>query len=271
MLFFFALLLFIFHFKVTPLAYSVRSETSVDLQYGQFIDSDENIKLFALKPEFDLILTLDRLLDEDFTELTGNLSPKSAAFIILQAIGLLKYYQANGIEEINEEKLKLTMLCCNKKQLTNNIYFISPPFDYVSNVTNRDHSNSSPSMSLCKCVKLLVKNLRRKLIKSDDVINYLEEILDDDKVSTLSIAKTICEMILFEVPWNFESPGTLELWLDIQRTKFINLLNYENETESMSQKTVHNYYFMLFLTRSNINLLFQCINQIRVRLLNQLY
>uniref|UniRef100_T1JTA5 Uncharacterized protein n=1 Tax=Tetranychus urticae TaxID=32264 RepID=T1JTA5_TETUR len=255
------------NFLVTPLAYSIRSEVSFDLKYGQFIDPDENVKMFALKPEFDLIITLDRLLDEDSSELTGSLNLKNAAFIILQFISLLKYYQANGIEGVNEDQLKLTMLCCNKKQTTNNMYLISPSFDYVSNVT-KHYSDSSTSLSLCKCVKVLVRNLRRKLTKSDDLLTLVEDILHEETSSSLTIAKSLCEIILFEVPFNFESQGTLELWLDIQRTKFINLLNYETEKESASHKTVHNYYFMLFLTRSNLKILFQCINQVRGKLLS---
>lgn len=205
---------------------------------------------------------MDQLVAGNIGDADCKLSIKKASFVILQVIALLKYYQANGVEEITNKQLEKTIICFNKESSNSQVYLISPNFEYITNVSIDCQSpKTTKTYSLCECIRLLVQNIQRKL-QSNDLIAIVEKIVNQERAQSLSIAKTLCEALFFSVPLNFETQSTLALWLDIQRTKYINTISSDPDNLT-SIKNVFNYYYMLFLTRSDMKILFYCINQLR--------
>ncbi|XP_074593274.1 uncharacterized protein LOC141849013 isoform X2 [Brevipalpus obovatus] len=272
------------NFMVTPSAYGVRSEGAQDFLIDQFILSDKNgtensvggEKLFVLKSQFNLVYSLNQFITGDIDQLLAGsaLNLKKCCFIILQIISLLEYYQANGIDELEEKQLHMILLFfrsspvkCSNGLHENNVYVMSPSFEYLKS-KSKESSQSSVTLStsflaysMFECIRRLVQNLQKQMSSSDSSV--MDKIISQSKVTqSLSIAKALCEALFFEVPLNLKNQTSLDLWLDIQRTKLINVFNKDSQIV-FDSKTVYFYYCLLFFTRSDSRTLFQSINQLK--------
>lgn len=233
-------------------------------------------KLFVLKSQFNLVYSLNQFITGDIDHLIAGsaLNLKKSCFIILQIISLLEYYQTNGIDELDEKQLHMILLFfrSSSPQYTNgihenNVYVICPSFEYLksqskeSNQSSVTRTTSFSNYSLFECIRRLIQNLQKRLPSSDSFV--VDKIFSQSKATqSLLTAKAFCEALFFEVPLNLKNQTSLDLWLDIRRTKLINVFNKDSQTV-LDSKTVYFYYCLLFLTRSDPKTLFQCINQLK--------
>jgi len=256
-----------------------------DFLIGQYID--EESKIFAISIDFETFYTMDNILSASVgTPITLNL--KQSLIILLQLIDLFQTFQTNGLEEIKESKLKEIVICINSKSSTSihiiypSCEFSSPPtsFATVSSATTSTYSatsclpassssQSSPTYKFSESIKLVLKCLESQTNEKETfstIRKVLEE--DDTSINLLIKAKLIFEIILFQVPLNFDNQNTLSIWFDIQRSKLINVLNYQLDSNFNPKRSIYNYYYLLFITRSNFKLLFQALQKLKQKSLH---